>query len=337
MSVHRRTPPVLAAVSGAVLAVLWLGGGGAVPALAAPVVTIDPTSGPPGTIVNVSGTECTAGSNDDATAVAALGKDANGDGDLQESEVDDDSVATPSDSGAWAATLRVPSDAPAGPYLAEASCLRYLGDDLDYADKTFTVTVSDGTPGTTTTTQPGAAAGQSTAALSDASVKPGEQTTVSGGGFAPRQRLLVDLFSTPTRLGTTTSDAAGRFSVIVVIPLGTTPGAHRIVVSGAAPAGGTHESVARLTVEDLDCSDFRTREDAQAVLDANRADPHELDGDDDGRACETLPARGARPTARTLAATGWAPLGLVRLGLVAMLLGWSLVRAKRRPRPHPAA
>ena len=37
---------------------------------------------------------------------------------------------------------------------------------------------------------------------------------------------------------------------------------------------------------DLDCADFQTREQAQAVLEANPTDPNGLDEDDDGQACE---------------------------------------------------
>lgn len=37
------------------------------------------------------------------------------------------------------------------------------------------------------------------------------------------------------------------------------------------------------------CSDFSTQAQAQAVLNRNRGDPHRLDGDGDGRACEHLP------------------------------------------------
>jgi hypothetical protein len=46
---------------------------------------------------------------------------------------------------------------------------------------------------------------------------------------------------------------------------------------------------------DLDCRDFRYQEDAQAVFDRDRSDPHRLDedpGPDDGIACEVLPRRG---------------------------------------------
>lgn len=45
-------------------------------------------------------------------------------------------------------------------------------------------------------------------------------------------------------------------------------------------------------VNDLDCEDFRTREKAQAALDADPADPNRLDRDADGAACEQLPGRG---------------------------------------------
>ncbi len=44
--------------------------------------------------------------------------------------------------------------------------------------------------------------------------------------------------------------------------------------------------------EDKDCSDFRTQRQAQAFFEANGgplSDPHNLDRDDDGRVCESLP------------------------------------------------
>lgn len=40
---------------------------------------------------------------------------------------------------------------------------------------------------------------------------------------------------------------------------------------------------------DLDCGDFTTQREAQVILDADRSDPHQLDPDKDGRACERLP------------------------------------------------
>ncbi len=40
---------------------------------------------------------------------------------------------------------------------------------------------------------------------------------------------------------------------------------------------------------DCNCSDFRTQKQAQRVLEAFSGDPHRLDGDKDGVACERLP------------------------------------------------
>ncbi len=40
--------------------------------------------------------------------------------------------------------------------------------------------------------------------------------------------------------------------------------------------------------QDLDCADFATQEEAQAVYNQDPSDPHGLDADNDGIACETL-------------------------------------------------
>lgn len=52
----------------------------------------------------------------------------------------------------------------------------------------------------------------------------------------------------------------------------------------------TTEPPVTLPPPDLNCSDFATQEEAQAVLDADPSDPHGLDGDGDGIACESLPS-----------------------------------------------
>jgi hypothetical protein len=41
--------------------------------------------------------------------------------------------------------------------------------------------------------------------------------------------------------------------------------------------------------QDLDCENFKTQAEAQAVYNQNRTDPHGLDRDKDGKACEALP------------------------------------------------
>jgi micrococcal nuclease len=45
----------------------------------------------------------------------------------------------------------------------------------------------------------------------------------------------------------------------------------------------------RSIARDLDCKDFKTQREAQAVLNADPSDPHRLDRDRDGIACESLP------------------------------------------------
>lgn len=48
-----------------------------------------------------------------------------------------------------------------------------------------------------------------------------------------------------------------------------------------------------LAQQDYDCSDFATQEEAQAEYDKDPNDPHGLDGDNDGIACESLPSGGS--------------------------------------------
>jgi hypothetical protein len=48
----------------------------------------------------------------------------------------------------------------------------------------------------------------------------------------------------------------------------------------------------KAAAQDLNCSSFATQEEAQAVLSSNPSDPNNLDGDNDGSACEDLPSGG---------------------------------------------
>ncbi len=66
--------------------------------------------------------------------------------------------------------------------------------------------------------------------------------------------------------------------------------------SGFSPANITpsqrpnaRPSTAKPSKHDYDCKDFRTQQEAQAVLEANPSDPYRLDRDKDGKACESLP------------------------------------------------
>ncbi|MEY2397400.1 MAG: hypothetical protein QOJ00_574, partial [Actinomycetota bacterium] len=72
------------------------------------------------------------------------------------------------------------------------------------------------------------------------------------------------------------------------------------------------------------CSDFQYQEGAQAVYNANRSDPHGLDSDHDGVACESLPHR---RRAGGLARTGANAVPFAAWGLAAVLGGLILRRA----------
>lgn len=54
----------------------------------------------------------------------------------------------------------------------------------------------------------------------------------------------------------------------------------------------------------LNCDDFAFQEDAQAELEQDRSDPNQLDGDDDGVACESLPTRGDREAQAATSSAG---------------------------------
>jgi len=47
---------------------------------------------------------------------------------------------------------------------------------------------------------------------------------------------------------------------------------------------------------DLDCADFATQEEAQAMLERDPSDPNGLDADNDGIACEDLPSGAGEPS-----------------------------------------
>jgi len=57
----------------------------------------------------------------------------------------------------------------------------------------------------------------------------------------------------------------------------------------AEPAAGAVLQLAQKEKDDLDCEDFQTQEEAQAVLLADPADPNNLDPNGDGVACALLP------------------------------------------------
>jgi hypothetical protein len=77
---------------------------------------------------------------------------------------------------------------------------------------------------------------------------PGEELTVIGTGFLPYSTATVVVYSTPTVLGTVTTDGSGDFSRGVTIPPTLAAGAHTLVAYGVDPSGATHTMTLGITV-----------------------------------------------------------------------------------------
>ncbi len=87
-------------------------------------------------------------------------------------------------------------------------------------------------------------------------------------------------------------------------------------------------ATARAQEEDLDCDDFATHADAQAVFNRDTSDPHNLDADGDGLACENNFVTVRRVVVRrALAFTGAHPAVLALAGMLC-LGGSALLRRK---------
>jgi len=91
----------------------------------------------------------------------------------------------------------------------------------------------------------------SQAAVSSASVLPGETITLSGGGFAANQILGIGLFRPPVVLASVASDVNGNYSAGIQIPPGTPPGQNEITVFGVGPLGTCHQSLALFVVREV--------------------------------------------------------------------------------------
>ncbi len=80
---------------------------------------------------------------------------------------------------------------------------------------------------------------------------------------------------------------------------------------------------------ELDCFDFATQGEAQAVYDQDPNDPYGLDGDEDGDACEALPS--VAPRQRPLPESGRPNLSLLLAGALLSSSGiLALVTLRRK-------
>ena len=89
-------------------------------------------------------------------------------------------------------------------------------------------------------------------------VEGGQWLLVEGGGFGAHQNVQIVVESTPQTIGTATTDAAGNFSVTVLIPTNLAAGLHTLSATGPAPGGGTRRIETPLTVvADLTATGYR--------------------------------------------------------------------------------
>ena len=68
---------------------------------------------------------------------------------------------------------------------------------------------------------------------SASSAHAGDTITISGSGFAPGEKVSIELHSTPVVLGSVNADESGAVSTTVTLPADTALGGHEIVLTGA--------------------------------------------------------------------------------------------------------
>jgi hypothetical protein len=81
-----------------------------------------------------------------------------------------------------------------------------------------------------------------------APVATGSSVSVAGSGFAPGASVSIFIASTPTLVGTATTNSSGRFVASIVIPPGLESGTHTLTATGPAADGGTVSLTAKIVV-----------------------------------------------------------------------------------------
>ena len=89
--------------------------------------------------------------------------------------------------------------------------------------------------------------------VSETVLEPGQSLTVSATGLDTGSTVEVVLRSVETRLGSTTIDGLGRFTLRVTVPCGTEPGDHHVVSVGQDPSLVPVELSTPVTVVDQPC------------------------------------------------------------------------------------
>jgi|GEM_PF-5739874 len=161
----------------------------------------------------------------------------------------------------------------------------------------------------------------SPASVTPSSVLPGESITITGGGFRPDRVLGIGLFNPPVVLGSVASNFIGNYTATVQIPLGTPAGQNEITVFGEGQTGFCHQSLGLFSVKALPApvtsvvTIFVPTPVPVAVTPIVVPTP-----------VTPVPVVVQQPLART----GSSSSALVAAGLLAMALGFHLVRVGRR-------
>lgn len=84
--------------------------------------------------------------------------------------------------------------------------------------------------------------------VTSGTLAPGGTVTLTGSGFTPGAAVSIYVYSTPTLLSKTVSDATGSIAVAVTIPADLAPGSHTLQAIGPAPGGGSTDLTTSFTV-----------------------------------------------------------------------------------------
>lgn len=117
------------------------------------------------------------------------------------------------------------------------------------------------------------------------------QAKIPGGaGEADREAVqhIFDAFKVDCGSVTSEPSVSSSATTAATAPA-SAPATAPATASASAPATTPEETSASVPPEDLDCADFSTQAEAQAVLEQDVTDPHRLDDDGDLQACEALP------------------------------------------------
>ena len=165
------------------------------------------------------------------------------------------------------------------------------------------------------------------ATVTPTSLLPGETLTISGVGFAASTVLGIGLFNPPIVLGTVASNGLGNYTALVTLPFGTPPGQNEITVFGRGSDNACVQSLGLFTVKAPPVPVTSP----PVVVTPIFVPPVTVIGT--GGVIQVV---GTTPSTivvqQPLARTGSTSPALVAAGLLALLLGFHVVRAaNRRP------